>query len=497
MRALLTAILLFFPFCGWSLTEAAERGVSVEKLQEIVENLLAEEALDGAVVSICARTGGGKTLVDIGADNMVMPASNIKLITTGAAMHALGSDYRFSTGIGYSGRIEGCVLRGDLYITGGGDPTIGSRDSIAVPIDEIFSQWGKAVRRTGVRRIEGRVIGDGRYFDGMTEHPTWQWCDVGTYYGSGATGLMFYENMLSFSVTPGQSVGSPINISQTYPETPWMKITYDCATGRKGTGDMLYMYTSELAPVAEVRGTFGIDRGHKRVDFSNKFPEYTAAKMFLEHLESHGFTCSEGPADLRLHRDTEASDAVTNIVTTHSPVLSRIAFEINHSSNNLYAEAVYRNLSCVKTGKACYDSCSVALNQVLEDMAVDPKGLYIVDGSGLSRKNVASADFFCRFLEQMMSSPCFESYIESLPSPGFGGTLSRNMTQYPEQMRERIKAKSGTMEGVRCYSGYIIPTEGCKEDTIIFSILINNSTASSSTLRTLCDKIMALLAATN
>ncbi len=497
MKKFLIALSLIFPLCGCPLTEAAQRGVSAERLQEIIEGIMADEAMEGAVVSICARTGDGKTLVDIGADKMVMPASNIKLITTGAAMHVLGGDWRFSTEIGYSGRVEGCVLRGDLYIIGGGDPTIGSRDSIAVPVENIFSQWGKAVRRTGIRRIEGKVIGDGRYFDGMAEHPTWQWCDIGTYYGSGATGLMFYENMLSFSVSPGKSVGSPIDISLSYPDVPWMKITYDCATGGEGTGDLLYMYTSELAPVAEVRGTFGIDRGYKRVDCSNKFPEYTIAKMFLEHLESRGFTCSEGPADFRLHRDTQASDAITTICTTRSPLLSEIALEINHSSNNLFAEAVYRNLGRIKTGKACYDSCSVAMNLVLEDMGVDSKGLHIVDGSGLSRKNVASADFFCRFLEQMMSSPCFESYVESLPSPGFSGTLSGNMTQYPERMRERIKAKSGTMEGVRCYSGYIIPTEGCKEDTIIFSLMINNSTATSSTLRTLCDKIMAILASTN
>ena len=57
--------------------------------------------------------------------------------------------------------------------------------------------------------------------------------------------------------------------------------------------------------------------------------------------------------------------------------------------------------------------------------------------------------------------------------------------------------KSGSMNGVRCYSGYIIPTEGCKEDTIIFSIMVNNCTAPTWKIRPLLDKIMTALAEAN
>ena len=96
-----------------------------------------------------------------------------------------------------------------------------------------------------------------------------------------------------------------------------------------------------------------------------------------------------------------------------------------------------------------------------------------------------------------MTSPHFESYIASLPSPGKDGTLQYNMKSYPAEMKERILVKSGSMNGIRCYSGYIIPTEGCKEDSIIFSILVNNSTAPTWRLRPLLDKIMGTLAECN
>ena len=469
------------------------------QLQAAVEGITADPALSEAVMSICARSGDGRTLVDIDGDNMVMPASNMKLISTGAALHALGSDYRFKTGLGHDGKIVDGVLKGNLYIIGGGDPTLGSKDSIATSLDRTFAQWEKIVRDAGIRRIEGMIIGDGRYFEGMPEHPSWLWSDIGTYYGAGATGLMFYENMQSFTASPGQKVGAPVNIAPSYPETPWMEFRYNCATGDKGTGDQLYMYASDLAPVAEIRGTFGIDRARKRVDCSNKFPEYTCASYFADYLKGRGIP-SEGPADFRLCTDINGIPAanLTMLGSTSSPSLKRIAFETNHASNNLYAETLFRSIGKAKTGSACYDSSYVALNDVLKELEINvSKGVQIVDGSGLSRQNYVSADFICGFLAAMMGSPCFEDYVSSLPSPGSHGTLAYNMQNIPAETKARIKVKSGSMNGVRCYSGYIIPTEGCKEDTIIFSIMVNNCTAPTWKIRPLLDKIMTALAESN
>ena len=469
------------------------------QLQAAVEGITADPALSEAVMSICARSGDGRTLVDIDGDNMVMPASNMKLISTGAALHALGSDYRFKTGLGHDGKIVDGVLKGNLYIIGGGDPTLGSKDSIATSLDRTFAQWEKIVRNAGIRRIEGMIIGDGRYFEGMPEHPSWLWSDIGTYYGAGATGLMFYENMQSFTASPGQKVGDPVNIAPSYPETPWMEFRYNCATGDKGTGDQLYMYASDLAPVAEIRGTFGIDRARKRVDCSNKFPEYTCASYFADYLKGRGIP-SEGPADFRLCTDINGIPAanLTMLGSTSSPSLKRIAFETNHASNNLYAETLFRSIGKAKTGSACYDSSYVALNDVLKELEINvSKGVQIVDGSGLSRQNYVSADFICGFLAAMMESPCFEDYVYSLPSPGSHGTLAYNMQNIPAETKARIKVKSGSMNGVRCYSGYIIPTEGCKEDTIIFSIMVNNCTAPTWKIRPLLDKIMTALAEAN
>ena len=477
---------------------ASAQTYDAAKIQKAVKAIASDPALSEAVISICVRTGDGQTLADIDADNMVIPASNMKLITTGAALHKLGPDYRFNTGIGYSGEIAEGVLYGDIFIRGGGDPTLASKDSIAPSLWQTFIQWERMIRDAGISRIEGRIIGDGRHFEGMPDHGTWQWADLGTYYGSGATGLMFYENMHSFAVGPGTQEGDSLTIEMHYPQTPWMQIRKNGKTGKAGTGDRLYLYASDLAPIAEFRGTFAVDKARKRLDCSNKFPEYTCASYFADHLESRGISCSGGPADFRLFPVPDTLKADTILGSTESPSLSRITFETNHASNNLYAEALLKTLGKEMTGCADYDSSCVAVNAILEDLAIDTSyGIRMVDGSGLSRQNYMSADFMCRFLEAMMHSPHFEDFISSLPSPGSNGTLATNMKGQPAELRERIKAKSGSMNGVRCYSGYIIPTQGCKESTLIFSILINNCTSPTWKVRQLSDKIMAALAAAN
>ncbi len=469
-----------------------------ETIQQKVEAIANGDVFGQAVIGICARTGNGQTIIDVDADNMLVPASNMKLISTGAVLHALGGDYRYKTAIGYDGNIIEGVLIGDLYIIGGGDPTIASKDSIAAPVQNTFARWERMIRDAGISEIDGRVIGtSGDFFSGMTEEATWLWNDIGTYYGAGATGLMFYENMQSFDVSAGAEPEADINIAPSYPQTPWMEFRYECSTGKAGTGDQLYMYTSDLAPVAEVRGTFAVDRKPKRVDCSNKFPELTCAHYFKKWLEEHGISCSQEASDTRLNR-TEEPENITIIGSTESPSLRRIAFETNHASNNLYAETLFRTLGKELKSEGSYDSSYVAVKNVLKDIGVDlSRGQKIQDGSGLSRQNLISPDFFCRYLEAIMSSPCFEDFVGSLPSPGGSGTLSVNMKNYPAETKNRIKVKSGSMNGVRCYSGYIIPREGCKEETIIFSIMVNNCTAPTWKVRPLMDKIMGMLAEMN
>lgn len=467
-------------------------------LQSEADAFAANPVFSQGIVGICVRTASGQELASVNAGKMLLPASNMKLITTGAALKHLGSGYRFRTQIGHDGEIRSGVLHGNLYIIGGGDPTLGSKDSIAVPVGNTFRQWLRIISDAGIRKIQGSIIGDGRFFDGPPEEPTWLWEDLGTYYGTGTSGLMFYENMVSFHATPGTNEGDLVDIKPYYPDTPWMEYTYSCTTGAKGTGDKLYMFTSDLAPAATIRGTLGYDRGRKRIDCSNKYPEYTCADMFCKFLEDNGIPCTGGPGDFKLATEWMAGNTDTEITVigqTESPELSRIAFETNHMSNNVFAETLLRTLGKQVKGSATYASGAEALLQTIRSIGTDTsKGISVKDGSGLSRGNLVSPDFICRFLRDMMSTDCFEDYLEGLPYPGGNGSLQYNMKSYPESLRSRIRMKSGSMSGVKCYSGYILPENGSGDEILIFSVMVNNCTSPNWKVNPMLDKLIALFA---
>lgn len=472
-------------------------GQTRDDVTEAMENVLGSDDFKGASVSMLAVTGDGDTLLCHDSGRLLIPASNMKLVSTALAMHSLGPDYRYGTSIGYSGTIEEGTLRGDLYIIGGGDPTIGSANPIATPLDTLFGEWMGMLSDAGISHIEGNIVGDGRFFSGMDGHPTWEVCDAGTYYGTGTSGLSFYENVQDFNVSAGEKPGDPVNIEPGYPETPWMEFIYSCTTGKPGTGNSLYFYPDSFYPCGEMRGTFAVDRQPRTEHAANRFPEYTLAWYFWRFLADNGIESEEGPADTGPVFGICAmpQDSLKIIGRTFSAPLSDIIAETNRKSNNLYAETLMKTLGKEYCGSGCYDSSYVAVGGLLEETGVTGHKTIIRDGSGLSRENLLSADFLCDLLMKMTLSPSFEDFFNSLPRPGGIGTLEYEMQSVPFSIKDRIRMKSGSMGGVRCLSGYIIPETGAREDMIIFSLLVNGYTVPLYRIQRALDSIILSLAA--
>ena len=487
---------------------AAKTVPEKSKAQKYIESVASNDILRQASLGVFAMTEGGKAIASFNQEKRLVPASTMKLITSGAAMHQLGPDFKFTTRIGYSGEIKDGILEGDLYIIGGGDPTIASKDSIALRRDALFAQWKGFLDKAGIKKINGSVIGDGRYFDGPIERDTWQYQDIGTSYGTGGDGLCFYENTIDMKVSHGATVGSQVSVLVSYPSLPWMRYIFPCKTGPAGSGDQLYMFTSEFAPYAEVRGSFAIDRQPKTEEFSNKFGAYTCAYYFREYLVSKGVDVTRGVADTRLGRiRTDLSsldpgpyaakvDDLKMIGMTYSPALKKIVRECLLQSDNFYAESFYRILGRRLHHSAQADSCKAALSDVLKRLGAPADDIKIDDGSGLSRDNYVSPEYFVEFLSAMMDSPVFGDYIETLGQPG-GRHYESRLKGEPDAIKSRVHLKSGSMGGVRCFSGYIEPSEGSKADAIVFSIMTNNLTVSAGRVDPIIDRIITLLASDN
>jgi len=458
-------------------------------LQQRIDQAVDSEPLKGAVVGVMVQDLSGRVLASREADRRMVPASNMKLITTGTALHALGPDFRFRTDIGYTGEVDADgTLHGDVYIVGGGDPTIGVSDTVAVKPDALFWRWKMLLKDAGVSRIDGRIIGDGRAWEGHLENTTWGYDDTGTYYGAGCNALSFYENAVDFAVSAGRE-GEPVKVSQRYPDTPWMHFGNLASTGPKGTGNSLYLYTTDLAPYAELRGTFAVDRPPKEEHFANKYGALTCACYFWRNLRETGWSVSGGYADIDRGGYVRGQDFVPMdragtpriAGTSWSPELSRIVRETNVRSDNFYAEAIFRQMGEQASGQAVYDSCRVAVKEVLEDLVPDSmEGLRLEDGSGLSRQNTVSPAFLVSFLRAMAGSRSFDAFLASLPQPG-EGTLSTVLPKLPATRKARIRMKSGSMDGILCYSGYILAADG--KPVRVFSLMVNGATAPTSVLR--------------
>ena len=506
MVAALSVLLCVLPVDGQ--VPAVRKAASKSKAQRYVESVSRNDILANASFGVLAVTEGGDTLAGWNWNQRLIPASTMKLVTAGAAMHQLGADFKFTTRIGYTGTVKDGVLEGDLYIVGGVDPTIASKDSIAFSKERLFSQWKGFLDKAGIRKINGMVIGDGRYFDGPIDRDTWSYQDIGTAYGTGGDGLCFYENAIDMKVSAGASVGSPVPVIVSYPSLPWMKYSYNCKTAKAGTGDQLYMFTTEFFPYAEVRGTFALDRKPKTEEFSNKFGAYTCAHFFKEYLVTRGVEVTRGVADVRLGRirsnlsSTEPGpyaakvDDLKMLGTTYSPSLKRITRETLLESDNFYAETMFRVLGRRLHHSASPDSCKTALADVLKKIGAASDKIGIDDGSGLSRYNYVSPGYFVTFLSAMMDSPVFGDYIETLGQPG-GRHYETRLRGESETLKSRVHLKSGSMGGVRCFSGYIEPSEGSKSDAIVFSIMTNNLIVPVTRFDPIVDRIITLLAADN
>lgn len=457
-----------------------------------------------SLIAALAITESGDTLVNENSRNLMIPASNMKVLTTGTALHTLGGNYRWETAIGYSGRIEGSTLKGDIYIIGGGDPTIGAAVEFAEPLEDVLEAWTGIIAGAGIRRIDGHIIGDGRFFEGPMEDQTWLWEDLGTYYGAGVSGLSFFENRKVFRVTPGDGIGDPVSVEDGFPKTPWMEYSCDGAsTGRPGTGDQLYLFTSRLAPVGELRGTFAQGKRTKDVQCSNKFPEYTCASYLAGYLPSKGIISTMGPAGVgsifKADR-TVPREEIRIIGRTKSPILAKVIRQTNVESDNFMAETLFRTMGRKNGGRGTMEESRMNMEQAVRSMGVD-EPLSIRDGSGLSRMNLVSPAAFCSFLRKMMDSEQFPVFLSSLPVAGMDGTVRSRLGNLPPAQRSRVHMKSGSMEGVRCFCGYILPLESganraegtVSGETVIFSFMVNNSTAPGAELNAEADRFISSL----
>ena len=507
-KAITSLTVAFLLFSGSATVSFAQSDA-----QQKADRTAAREAFRTGQFSVLAVKMNGDTVACVDKSRKMVPASNMKLITTGLALLELGKDYRFETRLAYSGTIENNTLKGDLYIVGGGDPTTGSSSPCAESLKSLFGKWKNLLLDAGIQRIDGRIIGDARYFSMQSaESNGWSYEDIGTYYGAGPRGLNFYENAQHFFVSPAATVGGKTFARTRYPETPWMTFVNRSLTSKPNTQNSLYYVNTGFGPYGEIRGYFPVNGRGAVLECDNEYGAYTCAYYFSRYLADNGISVKGEFGDIsplgHIRTDLHFSEYGTSataqknleyIGSTLSPALSSIVEDTNKTSDNFYAETLMHEIGKKVEGSPEYDSCYVAYEKVLGKIGIrSGNSCRIYDGSGLSRKNYVSADFFVRYLKAMARSSVYPEFLASLACPtDKKSTMSGSFGKYPDEFRQRIRCKTGSMNGVRCYSGYILPSGEDMSQTIVFSILTNNITAGTSSVAAALTELIASMAAEN
>lgn len=227
------------------------------KLEVALTSLEQDPELKHASISFCAiDIKNNRIYAERNADKALTPASSMKVITTGAALATLGSDYTFNTYLEYSGSISGGTLRGNLYLRGMGDPCLASPIMEGV-LDRagLMAKFVAAVQKAGIQRIEGSVIGDGSYFEDQVVVPTWQWGDVGNHYGTGVSGLNYYDNLYYIYFDRTNTFGATPEVSYTDPVIPGLELDNRVTQAGSSTGDNAYVFSAPFGQQAIIRGT--------------------------------------------------------------------------------------------------------------------------------------------------------------------------------------------------------------------------------------------------
>ena len=459
-----------------------------------------------AVIAIKAVDDKGRVIAEWNPDYPILTASTMKTVTTGTGLNYLGEDFKFETKVAYTGTISNGTLQGDLFIIGGGDPTLGSSDTVAFPIDSIFGVWRDAVANAGIKKIDGNIVADDSFF--KREIPaSWCWSDIAYDYGCAPSGLTFYENTTKFKLTPGAVPGSPAKVEVEYPLLPTLSIENSVVTGEANSGNNNSYRTQDLSLSGRFYGSIPVNREVIYETNSNKFPHLSCGYEFERFLEKSGISVNGTVEDIQAYKKRVAANPATPaslepvvLVTTYSPELWKIVLVTNRISNNLYAETILKMIDKKLTGNGGYNTALNSIRTILKDsLGVDLWGFRNDDGSGLSRENYVAPNFFCNYYTTMAKTSIFAKFFESLPIPGCPGTLRTVLKKEKSELKSRIHAKSGSLSSVKCYAGYVEmgdsqKREPSKKRLIKFAILTNNFDARSSEMMPKIEGFMKALA---
>ncbi|MDF2191781.1 D-alanyl-D-alanine carboxypeptidase/D-alanyl-D-alanine-endopeptidase [Paraflavitalea sp. CAU 1676] len=446
--------IVFFVAC-WCCISVVVGQTLPQELAKAVQQFEAAPSMKYATFSLyVVDMKTGKPVFDHHGNVGLAPASTQKLFTSAAAFELLGQQYSYKTKLSIDGATQAGVLKGNLYITGSGDPTLGSwrwketRDSV------VLKQWVNELKKAGITRsVEGAILSVNNGFSTQAIPDGWIWQDIGNYYGAGAYGINWQENQYDLHLRSGAVIGDSVAIT----EEAGRVVTYtnELKAAAKGSGDNAFIYLSPSPRQNQlVSGTIPVNEKAFSISGASADPAGDLTADLTKALQGVGVRVSG-----RQHKAVAGNKVAPRIISTiTSPPLDSINYWFLRRSINLYGEALVKTLSLEKTGVAATDKGVELLRDFWQQQGIDKGAIHIMDGSGLSPQNRVTTGSLVQVLQYARTRPWYTSFYNCLPE--FNG----------------MKMKSGSIGGARAFAGYHTAKDG---NEYAYAIIVNNYDGSS------------------
>lgn len=426
----------------------------------------------------------GDTIFALDPDSARAPASNLKLLTSAAALHELGPEFRFRTFLVSDAPVEQGVLSGDLVLYGTGDPGISDR---FYPDEKtVFRTLADQLLARGIHTVAGDLVGDASYLPGPLRPESWDPRDLNDHFAPAISALSFNENVVSLRVEAAPRVGHP-PLVHTLPDHAGLEIDNRAETVA-GAGRVFIGRDDPMEPIV-VEGR--IPRGGRDVWRQMTVPDPAAftVSVFRSVLEERGITVLGGERIVRdpstslvggrrVTAPAHAGSRPVRILAEHVslPLRDYLAV-VNKKSNNLFAELVFRTLGRVTEGTGDAEAASRSVRRSLATLGVGTHDVMQLDGSGLSPLNRVRASTFVQLLSRLSETDLWSEFWYSLPEAGNRRELGR---MYRTAAAGNLRAKTGTIEGVSALTGLVQSADG---ERLAFSIMVNGARSTSSAKR--------------
>ena len=463
-------MLILSLFSGLSSSASAEE-IYASTFEDQIETIV-NEKLTGANVSIAVRDRlTGEVVYDYNGESQIKPASNMKLLTTAAALDVLGKDYRFNTNLYISGKISNGVLKGDVYLQGQGDPTL---------MDVDLKQFAKDLKQLGINKIDGRIVGDDNWFDGDLLTPGIWANDESWYYAAPISALTTSPNGDYDSGTIIVDVATTnVGESPTVKATPHigdLEIVNEAMTVEAGQSNTLSVERTYQTNKIVVNGNLPIGKTYRDwITVQN--PTTHTLTMFVALLAEEGI---EYTKDKVFQAATPKSAQLVSNKTSIS--LEELLIPYMKLSNNGIADILIKTMGKVKNHHGSTNAGLKVLMEYGQSIGLNMNDWFFEDGSGMSHENHVSSFTVSNLLYHVQSEDWFNTYFTSLPVAGgsermVGGTLRNRLKD--SLTAGKVFAKTGSLTGVSTLSGYIEASSG---NSYIFSILVQDKSGATTAI---------------